>query len=391
VKFDYRATGVLVLTALFLTGTAVGDEVDLGAKEAQAPVVNAPQDVDPMLSQVKFVHYRVGQRNVKSIYADPKGVMWIGTSGGVIRYDSGKDDYRHYSVRNGLLANGVFNVTRVGGRIAVGTYGGGLSMLDESTGQWQGYNIPEGLGDAFVYQTLQVANGDVWVATWTGVNRIIGGKLDDPAAWEIYTVANTQGGLPNDWVYGLAEGRDGELWLATEGGLARFKDGHWQNWKHGEGLGASYAEVKAQNVFTRDPADYSSHHARQKKEQGLEGVTTAYNPNYIVSLQVDKKGVVWAGTWGGGLSRFDGENWQTFTVGHGLPSNHIFMLHEDREGRLWIGTSHGLARLQEDGSFRVYTTQDGLFSNAVFSMATEADGTLWVGSFGGVAKISQLP
>ncbi len=379
----------------FVSSTPIGAVeqavVALPGVSATTLVTPAAPAVAPATS--KFTHYRVGNRNVKSIFADESGVVWVGTSGGVVRYDTTNDGYEHYGVRNGLLANGVFYVGQLGDRVAVGTYGGGLSLLSEKTGQWQTYNVPEGLGDAFVYDAIEVANGDVWIATWTGVNRVIQGDLDAADAWEVYTVENTAGGLPNDWVYGLAEGKNNDIWLATEGGLAHYSysDGSWQHWTHGEGLGAPYEQVKGQNKFDRDPAQYSSHHARQKIEQGLQNVTTAYNPNYIVSLTVDSQGVVWAGTWGGGLSRYDGQNWKTYTVTDGLPANHIFMLHEDRDGVLWVGTSGGLAKkLPGTDRFDVYTTADGLYSEAVFSMTTQADGTLWVGSFGGIARITEL-
>ena len=95
----------------------------------------------------------------------------------------------------------------------MGTYGGGLSLLDEKTGQWKGYNIPEGLGDAFVYDVLTARNGDIWIATSSGVNRVRGGNLDDRSKWDLFTVENTRGGVPNDWVYGLAEGER----MATSG------------------------------------------------------------------------------------------------------------------------------------------------------------------------------
>jgi ligand-binding sensor domain-containing protein len=98
---------------------------------------------------------------------------------------------------------------------------------------------------------------------------------------------------------------------------------------------------------------------------------------------------VWAGTWGGGLARFDGRKFRNYTVADGLPGNHVFMLHIDRKGRLWIGTNNGLALRQPDGKFKVMNTHDGLFSSAVFSMDTGADGTLWVGSYGGVARIRE--
>jgi len=338
----------------------------------------------------KFTHFQIGNRNVKSIHT-AEGAVWVGTSGGAIRYDTKSNEYQLYNVRNGLLANGVFDISTVNDKIAVGTYGGGLAILDDTVKQWKIYNVPEGLGDAFVYQTLQMSNGDIWIATWTGANRIKAGKLDDPQAWEIYTVENTNGGVPNDWVYGLAEGKNGELWMATEGGLARFSDNTWSNWKHSDGLGAAYEKVRDQNPFKNDPAKFSSHHARQKVEQGLQDVDTAYNPNYIIALVVDDEGYVWAGTWGAGLARFDGKTWKNYTMDDGLPANHVFMLYKDDKNNLWVGTSKGLTRFDAQRSvFKNFTKADGLFSEVVFSMTIDSEGTYWIGSFGGVAKIKYL-
>jgi streptogramin lyase len=334
----------------------------------------------------KFVHYRVGNKNVKRIYADGD-TLWVGTTGGLIRYNTTTDEFKLFDVKSGLLSNGVFHVGRLGDRIVLGTYGGGMALMDPRTEVWETYNIPEGLGDAFVYDVLRVSNGDVWIATWSGANRVRGGELKKRDRWDLHTVENTKGGLPNDWVYGLAEGKDGVLWLATEGGLARFKDGAWTNWNHARGLGADYEIVKGDIQYKSDPSKVSQHHARQKEEMGLQGVDVAYNPNYIVSLAVDRDGIVWAGTWGGGLARFDGTKFTNFTVADGLPGNHVFMLHLDRQGSLWIGTNNGLARRMPDGKFTVMNTHDGLYADAVFSMDTAADGTLWVGSYGGVARI----
>lgn len=336
----------------------------------------------------KFTHFRVGQRNVKQILADGD-IMWVGTSGGVIRYNIKTDDYKLYDIRNGLLANGVFHLGKIDGQLVVGTYGGGMSLLDETTGKWRTYNIPQGLGDAFVYDALKADNGDIWIATWSGANRIRDGDLDDSSKWDLFTVENTNGGLPNDWVYGLAMGKNGEVWMATEGGLARFKDNKWDNWNHNDGQGAAYDLVKEQIQFTNDPANYSKHHTRQKSEMGLENVDVAYNPNYIVALLVDDDGSVWAGTWGGGLANFDGKSWKNYTVNDGLPANHIFSLHKNN-GRIWVGTSKGIALRSDDGSFKIYNTADGLYSDVVFSMATANDGSSWIGGFGGVARISKL-
>lgn len=335
----------------------------------------------------KFTHFRVGNKNVKSVYLDGTRV-WVGTSGGVIRYDTRDDSFKLFDAKSGLLSNGAFFVGKIKGKLTVGTYGGGMSVLmDEAKGTWKTYNIPEGLGDAFIYDVLEAKNGDIWIATWSGANRVRGGALDDRSKWDLYTVENTKGGVPNDWIYGLAEGRNGDIWLATEGGMARFANGKFENWNHARGLGASYDRVKADIAYKNDPSKQSLHHAKQKEEMGLSGVDVAYNPNYVVSLEVDATGQVWAGTWGGGLSRFDGKKWISYTTSEGLPGNHVFMLHKDAQGRLWIGTNNGLTTW-ENGKFgKKLTTADGLFANNIFSMTAGPEGDLWIGSFGGVTHL----
>lgn len=364
-------------------GTVMSSDHPPLISDQENPVSSGKSGTD---ANAKFTHFRVGNRNVKSIFAEEDKV-WIGTSGGVIRYDPSSDDYRLFDVRNGLLANGIFHISRwKENKMLVGTYGGGLAIYDELNDKFDIFNVPEGLADAFVYDVLVMPNDDMWIATWSGANLIKGGKLDDPSAWETYTVVNTKGGLPNDWVYGLDLGINGEVWFATEGGLARFQNGQWDNWNHKNGQGAKYALVKDDNSFKTDPATISSHHARQKVEMGLENINTAYNPNYIVALEVDKNGTVWVGTWGGGLARFDGKSFKNYTVKDGLASNHVFMLHEDQKGVLWIGTSNGMSKFTDKG-FSTMTTEDGLFSNTIFSMDTQTNDTLWVGSFGGVSRI----
>lgn len=332
-----------------------------------------------------YTHFRVGNKNVKSLFLDGN-VLWVGTSGGVVRYDLKSEEFKLLDVHSGLLSNGVFHLSRLRGKLAVGTYGGGLSLLDEKTGKWDTYNIPEGLGDAFVYDLLEAKSGDVWIATWSGVNRIRGGALRDRSKWELHTVESTGGGLINDWVYGLAEGKDGVIWMATEGGLVRWRQGRWENWNHGRGLGAPYEKVKGAIQFKQDPSRVSQHHAKQKEEMGLKDVDVAYNPNYVIALAVDADGVVWAGTWGAGLGRFDGARWTNYTTEEGLPGNHVSMLHFTRQGQLWIGTNNGLAQMR-DGKFVKLDREDGLFADVVFSMASGPDGAIWVGSYGGVAHI----
>lgn len=358
-----------------------------------APPTSAMSGANPPVtdsSSPSFTHFRVGNRNVKGMVA-VEDAVWVGTSGGAIRYDLKTDDYKLFDVKSGkLLSNGVFHVSKVREDIVLGTYGGGMSVYNAKAENWKNYNIPDGLADQFVYDIDEDEKGNYWIATWSGVNFVPGGNLDDSSGWKTYTVKNTDGGLPNDWVYGVETGKNGEIWFATEGGLARFdSSGKWTNWQHKDGLGAVYEKVKDDITYTNDPAQASKHHAAQKEEQGIGAdIQVGFNPNYIVSMVVNDDGTVWCGTWGGGLSHFDGNKWTNYTTKEGLPGNHVFMLNKGKDGNLWIGTNKGLARFKEGGEgFTVYTKAQGLFADNVFSMAEADDGSLWVGSFGGVARI----
>lgn len=329
-----------------------------------------------------IINFEMASRNVKAILIDGRAV-WLGTSAGLIKYDTFNGSSKTYDNRTGLLSNGVFHVSRIGDEIWIGTYGGGLSILNPETGEFRHYNIQHGMGDGFIYDALRLDNGDVWLATWSGANLVKNGDFDNVDAWRLFTVKNTKGGLPNDWVYGLAKGENGEVWLATEGGLARYKDGVWDNWTHTDGLGADYEAVKSEIDFGNDPGAISSHHARQKADQGIADIPVAYNPNYVVALEVDSKGVVWAGTWGAGLNRFDGKSWRVYTVADGLPGNHVFALETLPDGRLLIGGNRGAAVFDGE-TFRRIGVHAGLRISTVFSLAAK-ENTVWIGGYGGAS------
>ena len=97
----------------------------------------------------------------------------------------------------------------------------------------------------------------------------------------------------------------------------------------------------------------------------------------------DERGYLWLALLGGGLTRFDGHTFKTFTAEDGLPSNVALTLHEDSDGHLWVGTRNGLARY--DGrSFTSFTAEDGLADDNVQAFAEGPDGRLWIGTPSGV-------
>jgi ligand-binding sensor domain-containing protein len=166
---------------------------------------------------------------VKRILVDGDTV-WVGTSGGAIRYRAASDEYKLFDARSGLLVDSVIFVGKAQGRIVVGTRGGGMALLEPESERWENFGTGEGLADRVVHDVLQAANGDIWIATPSGVNRVRAGALRQRSSWERHTPASTKQGLPSDRVYALAEGREGDIWLATESGVALHRKGNWSHW-----------------------------------------------------------------------------------------------------------------------------------------------------------------
>jgi len=79
----------------------------------------------------------------------------------------------------------------------------------------------------------------------------------------------------------------------------------------------------------------------------------------VFELMQDSRGILWMGTNGGGLTRFDGKNFETFTTEDGLANNQIRQIIEAKDGHLWIFTLAGLSRF--DGhTFKNYGEEEGL-------------------------------
>lgn len=320
--------------------------------------------------------YEVGDWSVNAIHADDREI-WVGTTGGVVRYKVGDKDYEFFDNMSGLLSNGILSIEKSGDEIWLGTYGGGLSVFDRGTQSWRNYNINNGLGDPFVRDILIDKGGDAWIATWSGLNRVKDKNLDGFADWELFTTESTAGGLPHNRIYALAEDNAGAIWVATEKGVARFQNRQWTQWTHENGLGAA-EDLVADSLKKGTKAD------RPTPNEDQTGERPAYKPDLVVSLTVGDDGRIWAGTWGGGLSVFDGTSWSTFTMWDGLPGNYILALAKGPRNGVWVGTGNGLAWFDGVES-HIFRTEEGLFGDVVRSFGPESTTDIWVGGMGGVS------
>ena len=340
--------------------------------------------------------------------------LWVGTSRGIVAVDHASGNllqtYTRASVNNRMASDYIFTINIAPDGVKwFGTNNGGLVEFNpsaETDRQWRNYLPAHGLADFWVYDIGFQTDGTMWVGTWDGVSRY------DARAPEgqRFTNYNEKDGLANRWVYGVAVDRDQSLWFGTEEGVSRFDPGsplggQWRTWRHEDGLGAPNALALKRSAntgmgtlpaparpagggqagITNDPAYPTRHDLSVLDDGGHE----TYNENYVFSLAVDRDGAKWIGTWGGGLSHFDGSNWRNYTTADGLAGNIIYAIEIDERGLLWLGTNHGLSRFDPTApagqQWKTWSVADGLLGEDVYAIAP-AGAAIWLGQKGGVVE-----
>ncbi len=94
------------------------------------------------------------------------------------------------------------------------------------------------------------------------------------------------------------------------------------------------------------------------------------------------------GTRGGGLSRYDGVNFKTFSVNDGLVNNYIFCIKEDTEHNIWIGTNNGLSKYNGI-SFSNYLPFKDSAQVWVQELDIDAKGRKWLATNTGVLLMDE--
>jgi len=101
---------------------------------------------------------------------------------------------------------------------------------------------------------------------------------------------------------------------------------------------------------------------------------------------LDKRGRIWFGTLGGGISLYDGTGFTNFSTEQGLPHSSIRCIGEDNKGNLWFGTAGGGVCRYDGIRFTNFTTREGLADDMVFSITKDKSGNLWFGTYSGGAS-----
>lgn len=347
-----------------------------GLKPVAPGVAAAPGEVSGktlVVTDVVLDSFDVGPDvYVRALMVDKDGnALWVGTSAGVMEIGLDGLGMRHTFTRADGLANEyVFAIGQDReGYQWFGTNAGGASRYKD--GQWKTYFPMHGLADYWIYSFAQHPDGSFWIGTWAGVNRM------DLDSGHMETFVSE---LVNEWVYAMVVDAKNRIWFGTEGGISRLDGQDWQAWTHKDGLGG-------ENSDHLEASTNTGLGTRRRHDLGIfnAGAPT-YNPNYVFSLVMESADVVWAGTWGGGVSRFDGKKWTSYTQKDGLPGNVVYSLAMDQKGRIWAGTDNGIG-VFEGGKWRTVPHDKAFMNQHFYAIIATPSGEIWAGTRGKVVRI----
>ncbi|WP_338873101.1 two-component regulator propeller domain-containing protein [Myxococcus stipitatus] len=146
---------------------------------------------------------------VTSILVDSRGTQWFGTRKGLARVRGG--DVMVFGPRQGLGEPVIVMAEDAAGAVWLGSEGG-LWRFEEGKGLRR-YMEKDGLPGEVVLSLLSDPDGTVWVGTESGLGRWRNGE------WSRYTVS--QHGLYDDAVFSIVSDGDGYLWMSSNKGVSR--------------------------------------------------------------------------------------------------------------------------------------------------------------------------
>jgi ligand-binding sensor domain-containing protein/signal transduction histidine kinase len=363
------------------------------------------------------------ENTVHSILQARNGYLWLGTDGGLVRFDG--VDFLTFDTENTpqFASDSVYDVFEdTSGTLWIATAAG---LVTYCNGRFSTYTMAQGLPADTVWLTHEDAHHRLWALTAAGPAWLDGEHFSP--------VAGTQAAVPLHR-RAVAEDARGKLWLGGSSGLFSIdlaktspelaahllpgqevaavvpdQDGLWVG-------GANGLDRYANGVLTpmRLPHGTMVTALSPDAHRGLWAGTTSgllhLSANGTVlaghldgnlreridSLFLDREGSLWISTEHGAFRLTHGASTATsdsdtdlstvsmegFAAGSPLAINRTLAFYEDREGSLWLGTDSGGLHLLHAQKFTTYTTRDGLSGNYVRSVWQSAHGDLWVGTDG---------
>ena len=113
--------------------------------------------------------------------------------------------------------------------------------------------------------------------------------------------------------------------------------------------------------------------------------------NGIFAIEIAPNGFPWIGTYGGGISRFDGKKWANINTPHGLADAFVFDIQFAGDS-VWLATWSGVNLIRGNPflrsswqTFTVENTKKGLIDNWVYAIQIDSQNRLWFGTESGLS------
>lgn len=300
---------------------------------------------------------------VQSIAETPDGYLWIGTSGGLVRFDgthfvvfnSDKDPAFHENSVHCLAVS-------KDGSLWIGTEGSGL--IHYRNGVFRAYTAKDGLTDTFVRAIAEDKAGTLWIGTNNGFFQLEKGRISRLDGTDA---------LPNLAVNAIQEDSRGRLWIGGSR-LMTIENGRFQ--EHPLPGDRSRNRIKSLlqtndgsiwvgtvSGLYRSPDGTEPFH----KTQGIHGTVRV--------LRQSADGTLWTSIvgQGGATYRFN-EKGLILTPGIRLTGT-IFCIFQDMEQNVWVGTQTGLIRYSKT-PISILPLDDAKESD-FGTLYLDSDGTLW--------------
>lgn len=345
-----------------------------------------------------------------SVAQDRSGLIWIGTMGGLVRYDG----YRLQVFGAGShTASGLPDayvrslLALPDGSLLIGTNAGGLTRFDPADNSFHAYPVGAGgLSDRKVYALADDRAGGVWIATEDGLNHL---DLRSGAIRRIDT-----GPAAAARNFSVLQDRNGDLWLGNNAGLlvrragtdafvrptpsdttaatvladqawAIMQDREGRLWVGSVQAGAAYCDT-----------DGSWHGV-----PGFSGYPNGTRHPTVRGFLQNRAGKVWIATDGSGVLEYAPGDIGVRKIDHdpavpsSLPGDSVRALLQDRSGNIWAATDLGIARNnpQARTAFALLPSpleQNALSDTNVHSIFVDTQGRIWLGLGAGHIDVIDL-
>jgi signal transduction histidine kinase/ligand-binding sensor domain-containing protein/ActR/RegA family two-component response regulator len=319
--------------------------------------------------------------SVDTTYQDRVGFLWVGTEGGLYRYDGRR--FTKYSANEGLPFSWIDSIHETpSGELFVGGQRGLAQRIDE---RFQNVPIAPAKEVVGPQGIASDASGRLYVATDAGL--AIGDRDLPGAPWHFRMVHNP----PGDGVAGVNSvliDPDGTVWFGCGQRICRLDHGGSTSvFGTIEGVppdqwGALLRDRKG-NLWARAVKHLI---VLPKNANCFQAVAHAPDVQSLrlSSLSLDRSGNILIPS-SLGLHVFTGSSWLLFDGSKGLPDTETSSAMTDREGNVWLGFGGtGLWRWKGYGAWESFTTRQGLPNNSIWGLAL-GGGKLWVGTLHGLA------